>query len=177
MKKLLETPYKSRPLFLNDREFALCDRVNGARVYDVMHPLTPTLYFPDYIVHFVMRDMEQNLWFATKGTGVFKISSNHFKNLFTVNEKGTTYIRDIHKIGQYIYVGGFNNKFWKLKPVNDDFFRGDISGKPVPFHINDAVFDHITAPILVHTGSSDFFTPPRLRSDSLSYPQDDPGCQ
>ncbi len=80
-------------------------------------------YFTDYTIQDVTRDRENNLWFTTKGSGVFKINNNRFKNLFAVNDKGTTYIRDIQKIGPYIYVGGHNDKYWKFDAVQDSFFQ------------------------------------------------------
>lgn len=147
---------KTRIMFLSDHEYALCDDVQDAKIFDLNRPGQFRSYLPGYLVHYITRDAEQNLWFATKGSGVFKISPNHFKNLFTVNEKGGTYIRDIHKIGAAVYIGGFNRKYWQLKPVTADFFRQNTGNKPLPFATNDAFLKHIPADMLIHTGSSDF---------------------
>jgi hypothetical protein len=153
---------------LDKHELTICSPVNGARIFDLTNGLTSCKYFDDYIVHFVFKDMEHNLWFSTKGSGIFKISPNRFKNLFSVNEKGTTYIRDIHKMGSYIYVGGFNNKYWRLDAVNDSFFKHNITNKPILFIPDRTFLKNIPNQTFISTGSSDFLNLRSIKNDTIN---------
>ncbi|PSK86943.1 ligand-binding sensor domain-containing protein, partial [Taibaiella chishuiensis] len=143
------------------------DRGKGTDLLQTDHFTNPVRYFPDYYIDHVIMDQEQNLWFATKGAGVFKISPNRFRNLFAANEKGSTYIRHIHRIGNTIYIAGLNDRHWKAKPVDEAFFRSNAKNNPEPFLADNNFLGRIPYRTMVHTSSSDFLNLARFRNDSI----------
>lgn len=152
--QLQSNPY--RTIVMNGHEIALCHLMQGVEILDLLAPSTSHLYLPEYLVQYVMKDIEGNLWFATKGSGVFKVSSNKFKELFSVNEKGTTYIRSINKVGQDIIIGGFNDKYWKCKPADTFFFHSNEGYRPEPFLVDDHFLRRLPRGISFQPGSTNF---------------------
>ncbi|WP_240432989.1 ligand-binding sensor domain-containing protein [Taibaiella koreensis] len=161
-------PKRSTILLLNNHEYAVCPPSNGTEILDLVRKGSFEGYFKDCRVHFVMKDIEQNLWFSTQGLGVFKVNRNRFKNLFITDEKEAIDIRDIHKFGPDIYIGGFNNHYWKVKAVDDLFFRRETLKKPISFLSDRAFLLAIPDHTIIHNGSSDFLNLKRLEPDSLS---------
>ncbi len=162
-------PYKlGYAVLLSDSLAFVYNKRKGIELLHPDHFKNPVRYFPDYFINSVMQDREQNLWFATKGAGLFKISSNRFRNLFAANEKGTTYVRSIHKIGNDIFIAGLNVRYWKAKPVDARFFYNDSGNKPVPFLADNAFIKRIPYGTLVHTSSSDFLNMSRFRKEILA---------
>ncbi len=149
-------PHNSNFKFIDNATFAVFNKTAGVLLLDKDDATLRHRYFTDYTINDAIRDREGNLWFATKGCGVFKVNSNRFKNLFAVNDKGTTYIRDIHQVGSGIYVGGHNDRYWKFDAVNDSFFHREIGNKPRLFSPGPSFLQHLPDKAFINCGSSDF---------------------
>lgn len=149
-------PHNSSFKFIDSATFAVFNKTAGVLLLDKDDATLRHRYFTDYTINDAIRDREGNLWFATKGCGVFKINSNRFKNLFAVNDKGTTYIRDIHQVGSGVYVGGHNDRYWKFDAVDDRFFHREMENKPRLFSPGRSFLQQLPDKAFINCGSSDF---------------------
>ncbi|PSK90466.1 ligand-binding sensor domain-containing protein, partial [Taibaiella chishuiensis] len=159
----------SYTVFIDSTQVFIYRHGKGIDLLQADHFTNPVRYFPDYYIDHVLLDLEQNLWFATKGAGVFKISPNRFRNLFAANEKGTTYIRHIHKLGSDIYIAGLNNLYWKTQPVHERFFHNDAVTNAQSFRVDHSFLGRIPDRTLIHNSSSNFLNLKRFGNDSISY--------
>lgn len=128
----------------------------GVIVFDLENIEQNHRYFSDYVVLEVMKDREKNLWFATQGSGIFKISSNRFKNIFPVDPLKNMYIMDIKKIGNSIYVGAQYEQYWRFDAIDDRFFHSETKNKPDPFYADRNFLKKIPDGTFFNCGSSDF---------------------
>ncbi len=163
-------PHKlSYVVFLDSMQTFIYHYGKGVDLFHSIPFKDPVRYFPDQFINHVKLDQEQNLWFATKGAGVFKISANRFRNLFAADEKGATYVRSIHKVGDHIYIAGLHNRYWRTQPVNERFFHNDSGARAESFRADHAFLGRIPAGTLIHNSTSDFLNLTRFHNDSISY--------
>ncbi|PSK93545.1 sensor histidine kinase [Taibaiella chishuiensis] len=159
----IHAPYaQQRQVFLNRNQYIIYNRHKGLRIFDRDKNTVSASYLSDYIINAVIKDREQNLWFSTQGSGVFKISPNRFKNLFINRIKGDTYICDIHKVGSSVCIGTKNNEYWKFDPVNDLFFQQEASNTTRPVITNDQFLEQLPGRTLFQLANSDFLNIARM---------------
>ncbi|PSK86945.1 sensor histidine kinase [Taibaiella chishuiensis] len=154
--KRLPLPVNSYLLGTGGNTFALYQVMGGVFLFKPDHTANLQRYFGRYVVQEVIVDREENLWFTTQGSGVFKISRNRCKNMFTADPRSNTNILDIHKIGPYIYAGGRKEQYWRFNAVNDSFFNNETENKPEPFYAGRSFLDSVPEGTLFSCGSSDF---------------------
>lgn len=88
---------------------------NGVTLYDVVRQQSKGDFLAGYVVQYVMQDKEQNLWFATKGAGVIKMSHALFRN-YTFDSTGVCYIQPL---SGKLLIGTDNGSLWKMPPLKD----------------------------------------------------------
>lgn len=64
--------------FYNDSIFILGDSQQGVRFYDFKNRKYTRTYLPERRVQAVFEDKDKNLWFSTKGSGVFRLNRQPF---------------------------------------------------------------------------------------------------
>jgi len=111
---LITLPYGTSHIKqVNAHTYAFIRGYNGVTLFNVKRPELTRDYFTDYPVNNVIEDKEKNLWFSTKGSGVFKIGKGNFKN-YSFGELGVDYIESVNN---KIYIGTDNGKLWAIQPV------------------------------------------------------------
>ncbi len=153
--------------WVGENEYALIRASGGVDLFDEDHQEKPVRYFSNYIIQDILRDREHNLWFATKGSGVFKVNNSRFKNLFTINDNGASYIRDIRKIGASIYIGDQNDRYWKCDAVKESFFTGVLQIHPGVFFSGPSFLKQLPDKTFFYCGSSDFLNLKQFKVKNL----------
>lgn len=147
---LIPHPRHIRPI--NQHTYAFVRNYNGVTLYNINNNKLTCDYFTRYTVHFVIEDEEKNLWFGTKGLGVFKISNGRFKN-YSFNDLG---VYNIQKIRNRIYIGTDNSNYWSMPSLNADDFNQDAGGQPVKIQGRLKDLSSATTTAYLNYGSSDF---------------------
>jgi ligand-binding sensor domain-containing protein len=92
----------------------LNDSITGARFYNVKQQRFTSEYLKGYTIQDVFKDIEGNLWFTTKESGVFKLSPAAFRS-FLFDEKNVPVpVISFFKYEGDLFVGTSKNKCWKL---------------------------------------------------------------
>ncbi|WP_162903323.1 ligand-binding sensor domain-containing protein [Taibaiella koreensis] len=150
-----------RTVFLNDHQYVIYNRLKGVKVVEQGREMTSCSYFTDYDINAVIKDREQNIWFSTQGSGVFKVSPNRFKSLFT-KEKADTYICDIHRVGSSICIGTKSNDYWKFDTISDAFFENETKNKSRSFVADDHFLQQLPKQTIFQVANADFLNLGRL---------------
>jgi ligand-binding sensor domain-containing protein len=103
--------------YINERKIAI-NTTTGLRLFDPQTKIFSDLIFKDFSFTSAFRDKESNLWLTTAGSGVLMVPSLQFRNYsFSDNTKNFE-VTALSKIGNLIYVAGWDKKIWKVN-IND----------------------------------------------------------
>ena len=84
----------------------LCSNTSdGFRIYNIANGSIMTNLLPGKTVSAVCMDNENDFWCTTLGSGIFRVNSLDFKNLFFFNKAGK-------KVGVYSIIHGLDNKLF-----------------------------------------------------------------
>jgi ligand-binding sensor domain-containing protein len=88
---------------------------NGSLFYNIRKGLVIRHCLKGKIINAVFRDSEDNYWFVSQGSGIFRIGSFDFNNItFTENNLDYYSIFSILKIDSSVYVGSENSLLYKI---------------------------------------------------------------
>lgn len=106
------------------------NQLSGSFEYNVNTRQT-RVFLPGTIVNRVFRDASGNLWFLTRGAGLFRLNSNDVKTIsLTVGQGEMTNVTAVKKIGHELWVGDSHNYIFKLS-LPDLVVR---EKKPFPYY-------------------------------------------
>lgn len=129
----------------------------GTLLYNIYTRQFIAHHLPNHTVHSALKDMEGNIWFSTRGLGVYKMCNPTFKNCFFDSDKNTMGVSSVHKLGDFIYVGTENAQHWRLESFSPHHYTGETWYRPVEAFVDPAnVATQLQYPF-VHYSSSDFF--------------------
>ena len=115
---LLKIPLNTISINYIDKKEVAINTTTGLQFFDLQTKTLSDLNFKDFSFTSAFRDKENNLWLTTAGSGVLMVPSLQFRNyLFSDETKGFE-VTAVSKIGDLIYVAGWNKKIWKVN-VND----------------------------------------------------------
>ncbi|MFT3908374.1 MAG: two-component regulator propeller domain-containing protein [Ferruginibacter sp.] len=131
----------------------------GVKVYNTNKKAYTHIYLPEYNIHDVYKDTENNLWFSTAGSGVFKVSPLAAVSYNLGTDKSPLPVLDIQKIDGDFYIGSEAETFWKMTP--------GISHKvPEEIKADIGLFTKKSRPFYITCSSSNFLHATVTLSDS-----------
>lgn len=129
----------------------------GACMYDIRKHRVTTIFLPNATINGIYEDRENNLWFNTKGDGVFKLSRPKMLR-YTLDDKRNLPVQFIVRNADRVCVGTDNGRFWELNTV---------PGSLLPAHKTsihpDVAWIHKNAPNqFIYYAHFDFLNLPQL---------------
>lgn len=137
---------------INRSTYAFLRKYNGVTLYNVDSSHFTGNYLTNYIVQYVMEDAEKNLWFSTKGSGIFKLSNARFKRYVL----GNLGVRSIQQIKDHIYIGTDNGNYWSMPALQAGSFNQDTGYEPVKIRGSFGFIAAHEPKAYVNIASSDF---------------------
>ncbi|UYQ95975.1 histidine kinase [Chitinophaga horti] len=116
----MDVPALNTACRLND-SLILMNSVRGGEVFNIIRRKVVSTYLPNKNVSNVLRDREGNVWVATLNDGVYRISSDQFRNVLKTsgnNQKVSVY--SLKKHGGQIH-SGTDLGYFTLQPTEDGF--------------------------------------------------------
>lgn len=110
---------------VNSHTIAVLKKDKGVLLYNTEDSTYSGEYLTEYIVQCVAEDDEGNLWFSTKGAGIFMLSLSKCRNYI-----GGHGVHHILKVNKTIYIGTDNNQYWKMPALEVNSFFSN--GKTAP---------------------------------------------
>lgn len=89
-------------------------RATGAFLYDYKSGMKKTVFLNHYMVNNMFRDRDNNLWFSTRGNGLFRLNSTPVLKV-PLGGKDIP-IRFILSDQEGIWVGTENDEYWHINP-------------------------------------------------------------
>jgi len=86
----------------------------GAFLYDCRSGVKKTVFFNDYIVNDIYQDREDNVWFSTKGNGLFRLDRTTVQDVPLGNK--ALPISFVQGDNNGIWVGTENGECWQISP-------------------------------------------------------------
>jgi hypothetical protein len=143
---------------INDSIFAVMFfNYGGTLLYNMYSRRFVAHYLPGQTVHYALKDIEGNMWFSTRGSGVFKISNPTFKTCFFDSDNNTLGVFSVHKMNNRIYVGTEDAQHWILQPFIPPYSTGEKWLRPSKATANTAITINPSERLFIHYSSSDFF--------------------
>ncbi|WP_162903314.1 sensor histidine kinase [Taibaiella koreensis] len=114
----LKLPREARVKIVDDSIVAIMNTPgNGARFFNIYRKQFTAQFLRGYTIHDVFRDIEGNIWFSTKESGVFKLSPAVFRSFFFTTNPIPVAVLSIFKCGKELLVGTNKAQCWKLYPT------------------------------------------------------------
>jgi len=106
--------------FLDDSLLALSFIQGGIKLYDLYRKKFVAEYLPAYRVHDILKDREGNLWFSTKGMGLYLLRHPSFVSYSFGTATQPAAVHGIFARNQAIHLVAYQGECWKL-PLNGPF--------------------------------------------------------
>jgi len=129
----------------------------GTLLYNIYTHQFIAHHLPNHTVHYALKDMEGNIWFSTRGLGVYKMCNPTFKNCFFDSDKNAMGVSSVHKVGNRIYVGTENAQHWRLEFFSPHQYTGETWYRPVEDFLDLPMITRQLRYPFIHYSSSDFF--------------------
>jgi hypothetical protein len=114
--------------FYNDSVFIIGNISRGVKFYDFKKNRYIREYLPKRRVQAVFQDKDNNLWFSTKGAGVFRLSRHPFVNYTFGDQERPFAVYQIYPENGQICVVTEKGTYWKFKPL-----KQPVANEPLPF--------------------------------------------
>ena len=100
--------------YIDEKKIAI-NTTTGLRLFDPQTKDLSDLIFKDFSFTSAFRDKENNLWLTTGGAGVLMVPSLLFRNYSFSDHTKNSEVTAVSKIGDRIYVAGWDKKIWNIK--------------------------------------------------------------
>lgn len=108
--------------FLEKGKIFISTHSGRTYLFDVISQKNIDEFIPGNTVHFMLKDMEGNLWFSTRGNGVFKLSKFRV-SCYTFGDKVPVAVHNIIRKPDGLFVATDNAHLWKMEKRKNDTLR------------------------------------------------------
>jgi hypothetical protein len=112
---LVKIPSNTISINYIDANKVAINTTTGLRLLDPKTKTLSDLIFKDFSFTSAFHDKENNLWMTTAGGGVLMVPSLQFRNYSFSDHRKNFEVTVLSKIGDLIYVAGWDKKIWKVK--------------------------------------------------------------